>query len=356
MYQENMRVKTEKMRYLGLDMLEAVGALKEEAKTMMEILIDTSLRGIDSHGVRALPRYIEEKKRGTFKSENEIKIMRDLPVTALWFVENVNGFVVGKKAMEAAIEKAKKYKIGAIGCYGPAHNGALYWYTDLAVKNDMVGVVLQRGARQAVAPFGGVEGRLGTNPFAIGIPTGNEKPILLDMATNPVATGHFLTMNLRGEKIPEGWVINREGEWVEEYNSAATRRGEMAPVSFGGRTGEYKGYGIKVILEALVGAIGSGCSLDAKTRYDVLYMALDPTGFCSIEDFKARVDSMIRHIKSSAKRPGFKEIYLPGEREIKEKENREQTGIFLDDVFWEDIVKAAKKLNIDVEEYDVILE
>jgi len=351
-----MRVKTEKMRSLGLDMLEAAGALKEEAEITMEILIDTSLRGIDSHGVRALPRYIAEKKRGTFKSADEIKIMRDLPVTAMWDVENVNGFVVGKKAMEAAIEKAKKYKIGAIGCYGPAHNGALYWYTTLAVKNDMVGIVLQRGARQVVAPYGGIEGRLGTNPFAIGVPTGDEKPILLDMASNAVATGHFLTMNLRGEKIPEGWVINREGEWIEEYDSSAAGRGEMAPVSFGGKTGEYKGYGIKVIIEALVGAIGSGCSLDAKTSHDLMYMAIDPTGFCPIEDFKVKVDSMIRHIKSSTKRPGFEEIYLPGEREIIEKENREQKGIFLDDVFWEDIEKAAKELNIDIEEYDAILQ
>ena len=350
-----MRVKLDGMRSLGLDMLKAAGAPEEEAETMMEVLVDTSLRGVDSHGVRAIPRYVKEMQKGIFRSGDEIKVIRDAPVTAMWDASHVNGFVAGKKAMEAAIEKAEQYKMGAVGCMGPAHNGALYWYTTLAVERDMIGIVLQRGAGHVVAPFGGVEGRLGTNPFAVGIPAGDERPILLDMATNAVATGHFLTMKLRGEKIPEGWVIDRQGRWIDEYDPAAAERGDIAPVSFGGVTGEYKGYGIKVVLEVLAGAIGSGCSLDAGMRYDLIYMAIDPTGFCPIEDFKAKVDSMIRHIKSSAKRPGFREIYLPGELESIEREKRIREGIFLDEEFWLDILKTAEELNIDVEEYDILL-
>ena len=150
-------------------------------------------------------------------------------------------------------------------------------------------------------------------------------------------------------------MIDRQGRWIDEYDPAAAERGDIAPVSFGGVIGEYKGYGIKVVLEVLAGAIGSGCSLDAGMRYDLIYMAIDPTGFCPIEDFKARVDSMIRHIKSSAKRPGFREIYLPGELELIEKEKRIREGIFLDEEFWSDILKTAEGLNIDVEDYDILL-
>lgn len=338
-----------------MEILRAAGAPAAEAEVVMEVLMDTSMRGVDSHGVRAVTRYAREIRRGVFKPGNEIRVLRSYPVTAMWDARDVNGFVVGKRAMEAAIEKAERYKMGAIGCLGPAHNGALYWYTTLAVERGMIGIVLQRGAGHGVAPYGGVGGRLGTNPFAVGIPAGEERPILLDMATNAVATGHFLTMRLRGEKIPEGWVIDRGGRWIDEFNPEAADRGEMAPVSFGGVTGEYKGYGIKVVLEALVGAIGSGCSLKASTRYDLLYMAIDPTGFCNIEEFKARVDSMIRHVKSSSRRPGFGEIYLPGEPEFVEKERRIREGIFLDDEFWADIVETARELNIDVGKYDVLL-
>jgi LDH2 family malate/lactate/ureidoglycolate dehydrogenase len=346
-----MRIEPEKMSVLGLDMLEAAGIPRMESEIMMEILIDTSLRGIDSHGVRALPRYIRERREGGFRSGDEIKVLRDYPVTAMWDATNVNGFVVGTKAMEAAMERAEKYKMGSVGCLGPAHNGALYWYTLLATRKDMVGVVLQRGARQVVAPYGGVEGRLGTNPFAIGIPSEEGEPILLDMATNAVATGHFLTMKMRGERIPEGWLIDKDGNWVEEYDADASRRGEMAPVSFGGKTSEYKGYGIKVVLEALAGGIASGCSLDASTRYDLIYMAIDPTGFCDIDDFKERVDSMRRHLKSSEKRPGFKEIYLPGELESLEKEKRLEEGILIDDEFWEEIEMTTRELDVKIEDY-----
>lgn len=331
-------------------MLEAAGSPRDEASLVMEVLIDTSLRGVDSHGVRAITRYVREMREGAFRSGDNIEVLLDMPVTAMWDTTHVNGFVVGKRAMESAIQKARKYKIGAIGCRGPAHNGALYWYTELAVKEDMVGIVLQRGARQVVAPYGGVDGRLGTNPFAVGIPAGEEKPIFLDLATNAVATGHFLTMKLRGESIPDGWIIDKKGRWVNDYDAGAVDRGEIAPVSFGGVNSEYKGYGIKVVLEALAGAIGSGCSLSAENRYDLIYMALDPSGFCPIEKFKSNIDSMISHIKSSEKRPGFKNIHLPGEPEHFIKEKRRVEGIRLDQEFWDEIVETAGNIGVDLDE------
>lgn len=345
-----MRVRADQARRLGTDMLKAAGATAEEAEVVAEILVDTSLRGVDSHGFRAITRYVQEFREGLVKPGAPIKVLRDTPTTAMWDTDRAFGFVVAKKAMEAAIGKAEKYKTGSVGYMGRGHIGALYYYTALAVKRDMVGVVLQRGDRHLVAPYGGVEGRLGTNPFAVGIPAGVEKPILLDMATNAVATGHFLTMRLRGERIPEGWVIDGEGGWVDEYNDQAALQGTMAPVSFGGTTNEYKGYGIKVVLEAVCGAIGVGCSLDER-GFGCLFMAIDPTGYCDIEDFKARVDSMIRHIKSSARRPGFEEVFLPGEKEFIEAEKRLREGIFIDDVFWKDIVKTAAALNIDVNKH-----
>jgi L-2-hydroxycarboxylate dehydrogenase (NAD+) len=345
-----MRVQADELTRLGVDMLMAAGATVEEAEVVTEILVDTSLRGIDSHGVRALPRYIRNLQTGEILSGAPIEVLKDTPTTAMWDTDLAFGFVAAKKAMEAAIAKAERYRVGLVGYMGKGHIGALYYYTTQAVKRDMIGIVLQRGNRHLVAPYGGVEGRLGTNPFAVGIPAGEERPILLDLATNAVATGHFLLMRLKGETVPEGWLIDRAGRWVHEYDDEAAVQGRIAPVSFGGTTNEYKGYGIKIILEALCGAIGVGCSLD-ENGFGCLFTAIDPAGFCAIEDFKARVDALIRHVKSSSKRPGVQEILLPGEPEFIEMEKRLRDGIPVDAAFWTDIVQTAGDLGINVCDY-----
>ena len=345
-----MRVKADEMTKLSQKMLRLAGATEEEAAIITDVLIDTSLRGIDSHGIRAMPRYIRELQSGKLQSDAPIKVLRDGPTTAMWDAGAAIGFVAAKRAMDAAIAKAKQYQIGSVGYMGTGHLGALYYYTQQAVDAGVVGAVLQRGARHLVPPYGGAEGRLGTNPFAVGIPAGEEYPLLLDMATNAVATGHFLTMRLRGQSVPDGWIINQEGEWVNEYNDQAAVEGRIAPVSFGGVTNEYKGYGIKAILEALAGAIGVGCSLDEK-GFGCLFLALDPEAYCDRQDFESRVDAMIRHVKSSRKRPGVQEIFLPGEIELREREKRLQHGIYLDNSFWDDITSTAQQLQVNIEEY-----
>jgi LDH2 family malate/lactate/ureidoglycolate dehydrogenase len=345
-----MRVKADEMTLMSLEMLRLAGATDEEAEIITDVLIDTSLRGIDSHGIRAVPRYIRELQSGKLQSGVHINVLREGPTTAMWDAGAAIGFVAAKKAMDTAIQKAKRYQVGSVGYMGTGHLGALYYYTQQAVDADMIGAVLQRGARHLVPPYGGVEGRLGTNPFAVGIPAGNECPLFLDMATNAVATGHFLTMRLRGQSVPDGWIINQEGEWVNEYEDQAAVEGRIAPVSFGGVTNEYKGYGIKAIFEAIAGAIGVGCSLDEK-GFGCLFLALDPEAYCDLEDFKSRVDAMIQHVKTSRKRPGVQEIFLPGEIELRERERRRRTGIYLDKAFWDNIKTTAEQLNLIVEDY-----
>lgn len=334
------------MRRLGVAMFEAAGAPSDEAEIVTEILVSTSLHGVDSHGVRAIPRYINGIKEKKIVPGTPIKVLVDTPTTAMWDAGLGFGFVVGKKAMETAIEKAEKYKIGSVGTKGPGHIGALYWYSMLAVKNDMIGITLCRGGGHEAAPYGGVEGRLGINPLSVAIPAGEAKPIVLDMATTGVAMGHLQVMAVRGEDAPEGWLIRPDGTWATD--PLAHETGDAAPVCFGHPYSEYKGYGLSVIVEALAGAIGSGCSLQ-ETGFGHLFTAIDPTGYCPLEEFKARIDSMVRDIKSAAKRPGFEEILLPGDPEWIEEERRLREGVFVDDLWWEDIVETAKELGVDVD-------
>lgn len=341
-----VRVREELLKRLSEALFKAAGTPEAHAKTVSEIIVASSLHGVDSHGVRAIPGYISNIKKGQIKPNATISILKETETTAMLDDGGGFGFVVGKKAMEMAISKAKKYKMGSVGVKGPGHIGALFYYSLMAVREDMIGFTICRGGGHGAAPYGGVEGRLGINPLCIGIPAGKERPIILDMATTGVAMGHLDVMAVRGQKAPEGWLIKKDGTWSTDPGSYRT--GESAPVCFGYPSSEYKGYGLSVIIEAWAGAIGFGCSLDEK-GFGHVFTAIDPTGYCTIDEFKAHIDSMISHMKTSAKRPGFKEILLPGEPEWIEEDKRRAEGIFVDDPWWNSILTTAKSLGVDVE-------
>lgn len=166
--------------------------------------------------------------------------------------------------------------------------------------------------------------------------------MIQDIAAYP----YLDVMAVRGENAPEGWLIKKDGSWSTD--PASQRTGEASPTCFGYPYSEYKGYGLSVVVEAWAGAIGAGCSLDEK-GFGHVFTAIDPTGYCPIEEFKARMDSMVRHMKSAAKRPGFDEVLLPGEREWIEEERRQREGIFVDDPWWKSILKTAKSLGVDAD-------
>jgi len=341
-----VRLKEEPLRELSVAMFKAAGAPEDEARIVSDVLVDTSIHGVDSHGVREIPRYIEGIEEGTLVPGTPIKTLVDTETTAMWDVDLGFGFVAGFRAMLSAIEKARKYKIGSVGTKGRGHIGALYWYSLQAAENNMVGITLCRGGGHSVVPYGGMEGRLGVNPLCVVVPAGKYKPIILDMATTGVAMGHLQVMAVEEQKTPEGWLLKPDCTWSTD--PLAVVKGEAKPVAFGHPHSEYKGYGLSVIVEALAGGIGSGCSLDEK-GFGHVFTAIDPTGYCPLDEFTSRVESMIDHLKSSRRRPGFEEILYPGEPEWQEEEKRRKLGVFVYDPWWEDIVKTAKELDVDVD-------
>lgn len=347
-----VRVKEEPLRALSKAIFLAVGASEAEANIVSTILVDTSIHGVDSHGVRAIPGYIRSIKRGpqaprSLVPGTPIQTLVNTPTTAMWDAGAGFGFVAGYQAMQTAISKAQSYKMGSVGIKGTGHIGALYWYSYHATKSNMIGITLCRGGGHSAAPYGGVDGRLGINPLSVAIPAGSKyRPIILDMATTGVAMGHLQVMSVRGQKAPDGWLIKPDGTWSNDP-LAVTKR-EAKPVAFGYPYSEYKGYGLSVIVEALAGAIGSGCSLD-ETGFGHTFTAIDPTGYCPLDEFTGRIEAMIDHLKSSRKRPGVQEILYPGEPEWIEEENRRRLGIFIDDPWWDNIVATAKDVGVDVE-------
>jgi len=202
-------------------------------------------------------------------------------------------------------------------------------------------------------PWGGIARRLSPNPMAVGVPTMKYDPVILDITTAVVAEGKIRVKLNRGEQLPEGWIIDSEGNLSTDPKKLyGPPQGAILP--FGGIAG-HKGYGLGFIVDVLAGALsGAGCSRANAPRFGnaVFITVINIEDFIPIEEFKDHVDGLIDYVKSSPKMPGVNEILYPGEFEAKEKKKRLEKGIFVEDETWNQIVKAAQDLNIDTDKSD----
>ena len=327
-------------------MVESSGVSTEDARAITEILVSGSLRGIDSHGVRVLPRFTEKRRKA------EMKVLKEMPATALLDAGGAWGPVSAKRAMEIAIQKAEK--VGTASC--SVVNGEwitnLFYFSMMAQENDMIGIALAREG-PVCAPWGGTRPVTGTNPMSIAIPAGERFPIVSDFATTMSAVGRIKSLLLEGKPIPQDWLIDNQGNPLKPGdlnmgNIDATLEQPGSPFALL-PFGTYKGWGINVAIDVLGGALNlSGTGSRAKGQ-GVLMTAINVEAFVPVSEFKAEVDRLIDEIKSSPPRPGFEEVLLPGEREHRMVEKRKKEGIPVDDKSWTSIVDTCRKLNIDAE-------
>jgi len=328
-------------RELGIRMVGASGVSEEDAKIVTEVLVTGSLSGIDSHGVRVLPTFTQRRQ------EAKMKVLKETPATALLDAGGAWGPVSAKRAMEIAIEKARKQGIASCNIVNGEWITNLFYYSMMAVENDMIGIVVAREG-PICAPWGGTKPVTGTNPMSIGIPAGKKYPLVLDFATTIVAQGHVRTLLLEGKPVPEGWLIDRKGNPVNGYRVTLDNFDEFWKM--GGSLlpfGTYKGYGINLAIDVLGGALNlSGTGSRAKGQ-GALMTALNIDAFVPVNDFKEEVDRLIAEIKSSPLRPGFNEVLLPGEREHRTMEMRRKEGIPVDEKSWQNILETCRKLGID---------
>jgi len=344
-------ISSERLRKICTTVLKAAGAPDEIAEQVTDCLVSANLLGVDSHGVFLLPTYLERIKKGWIIPTNKPKVINETPTTAIVDGNHQFGYVVAPKAMEIAIKKAKENGIAVVTIRKVDHIGRLGYYAMMAAKENMIGFIAC-DADPLVAPYGGVDKILGTNPFAIAIP-GKEYPFLLDIATSMRAGGWIKQKLLAGEKLPPGWMINEKGEVVldaSEYASGAARL-----VTFGG----YKGYGISVAVSLLTGCLADiGCGLfidQTRKRYwnSSLIIVIDIAKFAPIEEFKEKADFLFKGIKNSKKAPGVEEILIPGEPEWRTQRIRSREGIPFSDGHWNFFVSGVKEqIGTDVEKIE----
>jgi uncharacterized oxidoreductase len=343
-------IQADQLKEFGASIFKALDVPEEDAELVSSLLVEANLTGFDSHGVIRIPIYARGIKMGAVKPGAEIKIIRETPSTA--FIDggwNL-GQVVAKYAMKVCIEKARKNVVGLVTVKNSQHAGRLNTYAEMAMAEDMIGIASVNSASY-VAPYGGKSKQLGTNPLCFAIPSGDEPPMILDMATSVWARGKIMVYLARGEELPEGIFMDPEGNPTRDP-SWYTKGGVLR--NLGGEIAGYKGFGLSLLVEILTGALTeAGVSNSEEYRSRPFYggngifmMAIDVKQITDLESFKKRVDNLLNSVKNSPTAPGYEEILIPGEPERIKKAERLEKGIFIEEKTWNDIVTLARELNV----------
>ena len=339
----------ERLQKITADIFQAGDVPSDEAAIIAELLVASNLAGHESHGVIRIPQYIGLIASGLIQPGAPMEIERESPSHALINGNWGFGHVIARKAMSLAIEKAKSSTISAISVYNCNHIGRIGSYPMMAAEAGMVGITIVNAGGTAlyVAPFGGRDGRLATNPIAIATPTRDRQPMLLDITSSVVAQGKIRVALNRGDSVPLGWLINSEGEPTSNpQDLMASPPGALLPL--GGIVG-HKGYALALMIDILGGALSSaGCSGSGNTRLQngILMIVLDIANFTPLDDFYDHVDGLVAHVKASPTAPGFEEILTPGEIEARQTERRLREGIPIDDETWRQIQETAVEVGI----------
>ncbi len=304
------------------------GVAQEDASIVADSLVQANLRGVDSHGVARVGIYVRRLKMGLVNPRPNVEVAQESAATLLVDGDNGMGQVVGVRALELGLDKARKSGGVCVGVRHSNHYGAGAYYVQRAVARDVIAFAYSN-APPTMAPWGGVDPYLGTNPYAYGIPAGEHRPIILDMATSIVARGKIILMAESDEPIPEGWAIDEQGNPTTDAQEAL--EGSVLP--FAGP----KGYALSLMIDIMAGALtGAGFGPGINSMYDnfddpqnvgAFFHLVGIGQFTDPATFKARVDRMIEEIKSSRKAAGTEEIFIPGEIEFRTEKERMASGI-----------------------------
>lgn len=322
--------------------LEKAGIPSDDAKTIADVLLWADKHGFDSHGVNRLKNiYLDRIRDGIVNPVTKFEIVRETPGTAVVEGNNGMGHVIGRKAMQIAMDKAEKNGIGMVAVRNSSHYGSAGYYAMMAVGKDMIGMT-GTNARPSIAPTFGVENMLGTNPFTFAIPTDEPFPFLLDCATSITQRGKIELYAREGKELPKGWVIDENGESntnpAEVLKDLTTGKAALTPLGgIGEETGGYKGYGYATVVEILSSALQQGAYMKMlmgfhegkKIPYPVghFFIAINISAFTDPGEFKKTTGDILRQIRASRKMPGHDRIFTAGEKEYYAFVERKEKGV-----------------------------
>ncbi len=331
---------------IAFDVFSAAGMPEDEARIVADHIVTANLLGHDSHGVWYISRYGEqalESHVGWDKHE----VLRESPLFRLVDGHGAHGIVALTKAADTAFEKAEASSIGMAGVRNVTHMGRLGAYPTQIAERGMIGMVWTNTGGLAVAPFGSAEKRLRLAPVAYAIPRRSGDPFMLDMTFSVVAGGKIEQKIVRGESIPEGWLVSGDGEYVTD--GARYHDGEASILALGGLQFGHKGHGLGMMMEMIVGPLTmAGCTDGDGRGGGALVIAIDIAAFTDVDGYFDEVEAFVEYVSSATPLPGVDRVYAPGQMEERSKARLQAEGIDVPEPTWAEITEIAERLGVSV--------
>jgi LDH2 family malate/lactate/ureidoglycolate dehydrogenase len=318
------RVDAQRLEALVGALFRAAGLKDEDAAFMGACLVNADLRGVHSHGTRWAPVYVRGLRAGQINAKAQARVVQERGATAILDGDRGVGHIAVDKAMDLAIAKAKEYGSATVSIRHNGHCGAMAYYTQLAADAGCIGFAATTGGTM-IAPWGGLDRRVGLNPISWAAPTGKGFSYNLDMAPSLVAGSKVQMAQARGEKIPLDWALDAEGNPTDDPE-LAFKEGTLAPI------GGPKGVGLGIAADILCAVLSGGrYGADGEQRGGgQVVQAVDIEHFQPLDEFTARMDRMVDSLKTSRVKQGSPGVFIPGELEAMRRKEYTADGIPLD--------------------------
>ena len=350
-----MKIEAGMLQDFVRDIFVGAGCSPAEGKRVSDSLVSANLVGHDSHGVLRVPRYVDAKLDGIVKGDQTVEVVTDTPVIAVLDGRFGFGQTVTPQAVEIGVDKCKAMGLSLVALRNAGHIGRVGDYADMAAAAGLVSIhFVNVPGSVLVAPFGGVDRRISTAPFCVGVPLPGRDPIILDFATSVVAEGKVLVASQGGKPLPADAMVGPDGEIngdphllygdYEPNGPRNYRQGKGAIRAFG----DHKGSGLAVMCELLGGSLTGAGATEPRpvVTNGMLSIYIDPKILDPRDFFSADVVRYIDYLKSSKPVESGGEVLIPGEPESRSRAQRLKEGIYIPDDIWESIVATARKVGV----------
>lgn len=323
-----MKIRLEDLKEFSVKALMSAGVSENNANTVADVLITTDTFGVVTHGTKNLYPYVQKMQAGGLDAKAEPSIIGEGPAWAIIDGNKAVGMVSACKAMNLAIEKAKKVGIAYVGVRNSCHFGAAGYYANMAAKEGLIGLSMSN-ADPVIAVPNGRNKAIGTNPFSFAAPLDNGQSVFLDIALSNVAALKVIMAQENGQQIPNTWLVDEEGLPTTDVQKFP-KNASLQPMA------AHKGYGLAVLVELLSAVMTGAGMLSQITSWNLdmpsannaghAFIAIDVSQMMPAEQYNARMNQMINEIKNGPKAKGAEHIFMPGEMEWSKREKALQSG------------------------------
>ena len=336
-----MHVPAPRLREQLVAVLRAWGMSEAHADTTAEMMLETDLRGVDSHGISMLPTYDRELRAGRLNMRPHFKTLREGPSMALIDADASLGHPVAVHAMNLAVDKCRESAVAVVSVVNSHHFGAAGCYSRIAAERGVIGMVTSATRGVSMVPTFAAEPVMGTNPLAFAAPARRNPPFQLDMATTTVAAGKVKVYKLNHEPLPPGWVVDDKGQPVTDPEEAfkyvfERPEGGITPLGGPKEAGGHKGYGLAVMVHILGGVLAGASFSPLRNRTQKpsdphnlghFFMALDPRAFRGAGEFEDDLDQVIDVLHAAKPADPARPVLVAGDPEMATRAERLRDGV-----------------------------